>query len=251
MSKFLYIFGILAIAVILVIGIGCGKPEAQLTILCGGSFKEPAEKLVEEFENATGIDVDLSFGQSEDHLPHVKARKVGDLFISHSPYMEYTEDAQASSGWALVGHLRPVLIVKKANPLNLQKVEDLARPGLKVALPNPEFSTCGEMIEALFRKKSIWDDVGKNVGNAFFRSHSQVATAIEVGNRDAGMMWNGVAHSWLDTLEIVSTPYEYDQVIEVGVIGLSYSKNTQLVKRFLEFSEKKGEEIFTEFGYTK
>jgi len=228
-----------------------GRSAAQLTILCGGSFKKPAEKLVEAFEQETGVDVEISFGQSEDHLPHVKAQRVGDVFISHSPYMKYTEDAQSASRWVLVGYISPVLVVKKGNPINLEKVEDMARPGLKVALPNPEFSTCGEMVEQLLKKKGIWDDVKQNVGNAFFRSHSQVATAIKVGDREAGMMWNGVAHAWLDDLEIVPTPYEYDEVIEVGVIGLSYSKQPEIVEKFLKFSEENGKNIFVEFGYTK
>lgn len=242
---------VLIIVTIWMFGIGCGKREAQLTILCGGSFKDPVEKLADEFEKETGIDVEISFGQSEDHLPQVKEHKVGDIFITHSPYMKYTEDAQASAGWVHVGYVSPVLVVKKGNPHNLQRVEDLARPGLKVALPSPEFSTCGKMVESLFMKKGIWEDVMKNVENAFFRSHSQVATAIKVGNRDAGIMWNGVAHNWLDALQIVPTPYEYDEEIQVGIIGLSYSKNPKLVSRFLEFSKMRGTEIFTEFGYTK
>jgi hypothetical protein len=64
-------------------------------------------------------------------------------------------------------------------------------------------------------------------------------------------MWNGVAHAWLDDLEIVPAPYEYDEVIEVGLIGLSYSEQPEIVEEFLKFSEEKGRDIFTEFGYTK
>jgi len=51
----------------------------------------------------------------------------------------------------LVEYVRPVLVVKKGNPLNLEKNDDLARPGLKVALPNPKYATCGEMVEKLFK----------------------------------------------------------------------------------------------------
>ena len=255
MEKYVYVAASSVIVVILVIVVLVvyfpAKSGAELTVLCGGSFKEPAEKLVGTFEEETGIDAEISFGQCEDHLPHINAHDVGDIYIAHTPYMKYTEDAQACSRWVLVGYVRPVLVVKKGNLLNLEKIEDLARPGLKVALPNPEFATCGEMVEKLLKKKGIWDDVKKNVGNAFFRSHAQTGTAIKVGNRDAGMMWNGVAHNWLDALDIIPTPYEYDQVIEVGVIGLSYSKHPELVEEFLKFSEKKGEEIFGESGFTK
>ena len=253
LKKYIYVAGSLVIvAVLTAVSIHVYSPsKAQLTVLCSGSFKNPVEKLVREFEDESSIDVEISFAQSEDHLPHVKAHNAGDIYIAHTPYMKYTEDAQACSRWVGVGYIRPVLVVKKGNPLNLKKVEDLARQGLKVALPNPQYATCGEMVEKLFKEKGIWEEINKNVGNAFFKTHAQTATAIKVGNRDAGMMWNGVAHNWLDSIEIVPTPYEYDAVIEVGVIGLSYSEHLKFVEQFLKFSERNGEGIFAEFGFTK
>ena len=64
-------------------------------------------------------------------------------------------------------------------------------------------------------------------------------------------MWNGVAHNFLDAIEIVPGPYEYDQEVRVGVIGLSYSQKKDLVEAFLKFAEQNGEQVFTEFGYVK
>lgn len=227
------------------------KSPDQLTVLCGGSFRDPAEKLAMAFEDETGTSVEIAFGGCEDHLPHVRAHDVGDIYIAHTPYMEYTEDAGASLSWVRVGYISPVLVVKKGNSPGMEKIEDLAAPGLKVALPNPEYSTCGKMLKDLLEKKGIWEDVEKNTGNAFFRTHAQVATAIDVGGRDTGVIWNGVAHNWLGKFEIVPTPYEYDQVIEVGVIGLGYSEHPELVEEFLKFTEENGAAIFEEFGYTK
>lgn len=255
-KKYRYVAVSLIVAAILVSGLHfflseSSESSGQLTVLCGGSFIYPAEKLVEAFEDETGISVEIAFGGCEDHLPHVKARDVGDIFIAHTPFMEYTEDADACSRWVHVGYISPVLVVKKGNPLGIKKIEDLARPGLKVALSNPQYSTCGQMVKDLLEKKGIWEDVEKNTGNAFFRTHAQVATAIDVGGRDAGMMWNGIAHIWLEKFEIVPVPYEYDQVIEVGVIGLGYSEHPELVEEFLKFTEKNGDAIFKEFGYIK
>ena len=56
--------------------VGCGREEpsgaGEIDILCGGSFQPPVEKLARTFEGETGIKATLVFGQSEDHLPHVK-----------------------------------------------------------------------------------------------------------------------------------------------------------------------------------
>lgn len=229
-----------------------GQPDDQvLQILCGGSFQPPLQKLAEMFEAETGHQVELVVGQSEDHLPKVKTKAAGDVFVSHDPYLDYTEQAGAMLRWVQVGYVSPVLVVEKGTDLHIQSIEDLARPGLRVVLPNPEYSTCGEMVFELLEKKGIKDQVLANVGNAQVRSHAEVATAIKLGHRDAGIMWNGVAHNWLDAIEIVPTPYEYDEEIRVGVMGLSYSEKRELIEEFLKFVEQHGEEVFRQFGFVK
>ena len=235
---------------------GCSPQTEELEILCGGSFRPPMEKLVKLFEQETGCRASLVFGQSEDHLPKVKTHGVGDVFVSHDPFVKYTEEAGAMLRYVQVGYVAPVLVVKKGNPKKLKCFEDLAQEGLRVVLPNPEFSTCGEMVFALLDKKEKQQEgfkraVLKNVGNALVKTHATTATQIQLGHRDAGIMWNGVAHNWLDAIEIIPGPYEYDEEVRVAVMGLSYSKKKDKVEEFLKFVEAHGEEVFAEFGYVK
>jgi molybdate transport system substrate-binding protein len=150
-----------------------------------------------------------------------------------------------------VGYVAPVVVVRTGNPAEVKSIEDLARPGLKVALPNPDFSTCGEMLFALLEKKGIRAAVEENAGGAIFRSHAETGNAINIGERDAGVMWNGTAHTFKDSLEVVPTEYEYDETIRVWVMGLSYTQKKALVEQFLEFVKTEGAPIFTEYGYTK
>jgi molybdate transport system substrate-binding protein len=224
--------------------------EPEVLLLCGGSFKAPGEKLVAEYRKATGRTVTISFGQSEDLLPHVKNHTQGDLFLTHDPYAKYTAEAKAESRTVVVGYLRPALVVKKGNPKGIKSIEDLAKPGLRVALLNPEFSTCGKMVADLLEKKGLKDKVMANVGNALFRSHSEIATGIKMDQRDAGLMWNGVTSNYADAMDVVPTPAEYEEV-RVTVTGLSYSKNPKEVEAFLKFAEAKGVEVFKEFEYVK
>ncbi len=220
-------------------------------ILCGSSFGPPMEELAKMFEEETAVPMVISYGGSEDLLPHVKDHIKGDVFVSHDPYMDYTKEADAMLRWVPVGHVTPVIVVPKGNPKNIESIGDLTRDGLRVILPNPEFSTCGEMVFALLEKKGIKEQVLKNVGNRQFRSHADIGNKMKLGHGDVAIMWKGVAHNYLDVLEIVDTPYEYDEDVRVGVIGLSYSKNQDAVEKFLKFVEEHGEEVFAEFGYTK
>jgi molybdate transport system substrate-binding protein len=225
-----------------------GEP---ITILCGSSFRPPMEKITKMYEKETGGRTELSFGGSEDHLPNVKTKSAGDVYVTHSPYQQYTQEAGALLREVKVGFLAPVLVVPKGNPKGIKKIEDLAKPGLQVILTNPEFSTCGEMTFALLEKKGIKDAVLENVGNAMFKHHSEVGNKMKLGLGDAAIMWNGVANNFLDAIDIVPVPYEYDEEIVVSVMGLSYTKHPKQVQKLLDFVEANGKEVFKEFGYVK
>ena len=236
--------------------IGCSRKEipqktTELMILCGSSFVPPTEQLCSEFKAQTGIETVYTVGGSEDLLPHVKAGLKGDIFITHDPYLDYTRDANALADDVQVGFVAPVLAVQKGNPKNVKSMEDLTRPGLKVALTDPQYSTAGEMVFALLDKKGIKEAVMKNVENRLTKGHSNIGTFLKTQAVDAGIMWNGVAHTFRDSLEIVKTPYEYEQEIRVHIMGLSYTKQPDELRQFMEFARKRGPAIFAEHGYVK
>ncbi len=64
-------------------------------------------------------------------------------------------------------------------------------------------------------------------------------------------MWNGVAYTFRDSLEVVPMPYEYDETIRVWVMGLNYTKHEAEVARLVDFAKKEGPAIFAKYGYTK
>jgi molybdate transport system substrate-binding protein len=254
-SRVISILSLLSVFALLVES-GCSKKEAQnkppeLVLLCGSSFVPPAEQLCSEFKAQTNVEIVSTVGGSEDLLPHVKARAKGDIFITHDPFMDYTRDANALADNVDVGFVAPVLVVQKGNPLGIKSIEDLARPGLRVALTDPQYSTCGEMVFALLEKKGIKDAVMKNVENRLTKGHSNIGTFLKTQAIDAGIMWNGVAHTFKDSLDIVKTPYEYDVETRVHIMSLSYSKYPELLKQFMEFARKRGPEVFAEYGYVK
>jgi len=247
------IVGVCATGMVMSLG-GCGKgatQEKELVILCGSSFLPPTEALIAEFKAKTGIAATFTTGGSEDLLPNVKAKSIGDIFITHDPYLNYTKDAGACADQVEVGFVAPVLAVQKGNPKSIRKIEDLAQPGLKVALSDPKYSTCGEMVAALLQKKGLKDAVMVNVENRLTKGHSTLGTFLKTQAVDAVIMWNGVADTFKEHLEVVRTPYEYDTETRVWVIGLNYSKKPDLVKQFMDFVRTDGPRIFAEHGYVK
>jgi len=240
----------------LVVIFDCGKKKTgyrqeKLVLLCGSSFVPPGKKMCSEFTASTGIAVVTTVAGSEDFLPLVKTGRKGDILITHDPYLDYASDANALAEHAQVGFVAPVLVVQEANPKSISSIDDLTKEGLKAAFTDPQYSTCGEMVFKLLEKKGIKEAVMKNVGNRLTKGHSTVGTFFETGVIDAAIMWNGVANTFADSLDIVPTPYEYDSEIRVHVIGLSYSQYPEHVKKLVEFARTRGKEIFAEHGYVK
>ncbi len=239
---------------------GCDKGKAppatqpapgELVMLTGASFLEPVKTLCEEFTRETGIPVALSSGESEDLLPLVKMARKGDLFVTHDPYLDYVRQANALADHVTVGALAPAVTVQKGNPKGIKSFEDLAKPGLKVALPDPQYSTAGQMVFSLLEKKGIKDAVLKNVDTRLTRGHSKLGTLLKTQVVDAVVMWRAVAGNFADCADVVETPYEYDQEIAVHVMGLSHSKQPEAMKRFMESTRRRGPEIFRQRGYFK
>ncbi|MHC4175156.1 MAG: substrate-binding domain-containing protein [Planctomycetota bacterium] len=243
-------------SIVTVAVVGCtkdktGSDEKELILLCGSSFVPPAEQLYSEFKVQTGIEIIRTVGGSEDLLPLIKAGRKGDIFITHDPFLDYVGDANAMADHVHVGFVAPVLAVQKGNPKGVASIQDLTRPGLKVALTNPQYSTCGEMVFTLLDKKGIKEAVMKNVGNRLTRGHSDLGNLLKTQTVDAVIMWNGVAHTFSDSLEVVRTPYEYDEEIRVHIISLSHSKEAESLRKFIEFAQNRGPGIFAEHGYVK
>ena len=250
----------ISVAVITVLSafviVGCSKDEAkvedkELVVLCGNSFVKPMKQLCLEFTARTGIEIVTTSAGSESLLPLIKVGQKGDLFVTHDPYLDYVRKAGMLADHIQVGFVAPMLAVQKGNPKEVLRIEDLTRSGLKVALTDPKYSTCGEMVFQLLEKKGIKEAVMKNVENRLVRGHSDVGNLLKTETVDAVIMWNGVAYTFRDSVEIVPTPYEYDEEIRVHIIGLNYSKKPDLLKKFLEFAHNRGEAVFTKHGYVK
>ena len=243
--------GLLLISIVGLFGlVGCDSKD-DFVVLCGSSFVKPTEELCEQFTKQTGIKISTTVAGSEDFLPLVQAGKEGDILVTHDPFLDLVRDANALADYVHVGFVAPVLAVQKGNPKGIKSIDDLTREGLKVGLTDPKYSTCGEMVYALLEKKGIKEAVLKNVDTRLAKGHSTLGTWLQTGAVDAVIMWNGVANTFKDGLEIVRTPYEYDEEKRVHVIGLNYTKHGDALKKFIALIREKGPGVFAEYGYVK
>ncbi|MFN3813526.1 MAG: molybdate ABC transporter substrate-binding protein, partial [Aquificaceae bacterium] len=173
--------------------------EEKLLIFAGAASKPPTEEAAKAFEKKTGVKVDLVFGGSGYVLNQMILTKQGDIYFpGSSDYMELAKRKGVvfPESERYVVYLVPAIIVQKGNPKNIKSLRDLTKPGLRVAIANPEGVCVGayavEIIEKVFtpEEKSAFR---KNLVN-FTESCEKTATVVSLKAVDAAVGWSVFEH---------------------------------------------------------
>jgi molybdate transport system substrate-binding protein len=233
---------------------GCGKvsaPQQQtatLRVLCGSSMATPAQEIGRQFGETHKAQVEFDLGGSETLLPKILSGAHGDVFVCHDPFEQKLRAAGRCAGAVAVGYLEPVLAVRPGNPKGIRAVGDLARPGLKIGLGDPRYSTCGELFVNALRQRNLYDAV---MANAVLqaRTHAEVANGLIVGPLDAVVVWNFVMRLYAGKLEAVPTGIKYPAT-RVTVLALTSSENPALRDAFLTWcAQPQVQAVFRQHGY--
>lgn len=228
----------------------------SILMYVGAASKPPMEKIVGQFQRETGIKVVVIFGGSGYVMSQMKLSGKGDIYFpGSSDYMEIAkrEKLVFPETEEKVVYLVNAINVQNGNPKNIKTLKDLCRPGIKVAIANPEGVCVGayavEIIEKNFREaeKALFRE---NLSN-YTESCDKTAAAIALKTVDAVIGWS-VFQYWNPEL-IETVPLEKEEIIRIGYIPIAiatYSKNRELAQKFIDYVvSQKGKEVFKTFSY--
>ena len=230
--------------------------KESLLIFAGSASKPATQEIAKMFEKENNVVVDIIFGGSGYVLSQMKLTKRGDLYFpGSSDYMEIAK----KQGLVLPGSERKVVYlvsainVQKGNPKGIKSLQDLAKPGVRVAIANPEGVCVGSFAVEIIEKnltKEQKEQFRKNLVN-FTASCSKTANAIALKQADAVIGWR-VFEYWNSDL-IKTIPLKKEQIVRVGYIPIAiskYSKNPKLAQKFIDFlTSKKAKEVFAKYHY--
>ena len=161
--SFILITGLL----ILLLFTGCiREKEKTITAFVGSASKPAMEEATQVFEEATGIRVYLNFGGSGTILSQMKLSRSGDLYIPGSPdYMAKAEQSGVvePESVKLISYLIPAILIQQGNPKNIRTLSDLAKPGIKVGIANPESVSIGLYAYEILEYNNLLSEVGENI----------------------------------------------------------------------------------------
>lgn len=235
---------------------GAAQATEPLLVYAGAASKPPTEEAAALYEKQTGVKVDVVFGGSGYVLSQMKLARQGDLYFpGSSDYMEKAKrdgDVFPETEKVLV-YLVPAINVYKGNPHGIRTLKDLTRPGLRVAIANPEGVCVGAYaVEILEREFTPEEKAAfrKNLAN-YTESCEKTATAISLKMADAVIGWRVFQHWDPDRIETVPLPKT--QIPRVGYLPIAVSRFTRdraAAERFIDFlTGPDGQAVFAKYKY--
>lgn len=230
--------------------------EERLMVFAGAASKPPTEEAAKAFEAKTGVKVDLVFGGSGYVMSQMILGKAGDIYFpGSSDYMEIAKkkDVVFPESEKYIVYLVPAINVQKGNPHNIKTLKDLAKPGIKVAIANPEGVCVGAYAVEIIEKNFSAEEKAnfkKNLIN-YTESCEKTATAISLKAADAVVGWR-VFHYW-DPEKIETIPLQKSEIVRIGYIPIAIAKFTQnreLAQKFIDFLlSEEGKAIYKKYNY--
>lgn len=230
--------------------------QKPLLVYAGAASKPPTEEAAKAFEQRTGIKVDLVFGGSGAVLSQMELNKKGDLYFpGSSDFMEKAKEKGLvyPETESKIVYLVNAINVQKGNPKNIHGLKDLLRPGIKVAIANPE-TVCVGLYATEIIDKNLTDEEKQafkaNLLN-YTESCDKTATAISLKTVDAVIGWS-VFQDW-DPENIETIPLSQNEIQRIGYIPIAvsaFAEDKELAQSFIDFlNSEDGKAIFKKYKY--
>jgi molybdate transport system substrate-binding protein len=245
-----------ALFVVLMIGLCIAEGETSdrsITAFCGSASKPAMEEAATQFEHETGIRVDLHFGGSGTMLSQMKLARRGDLYIPGSPdYMSKAiqEGMVDPESVAIIAYLILAIDVQRGNPKNIHTLADLARPGIRVGIGNPEAVCVGLYAVEVLERNGLLKQVQHNIVT-HAPSCSATASLVAMQKVDAVIGWRVFSEWNPDKIEAVFLkPHEVSRLAYIPAAISTYSHDNKEAQQFIDFLiSAEGQKIFAKWGY--
>ncbi len=226
----------------------------------------PLEKAAQLFEQKTGIPVEISVCSrhcakpmaeeatgatgGDDFLLEIAEAGIHDLAIGGAEYL--LDDGEVRGivqkrKRRTIGYRTSALLVPAGNPKNIRSVQDMAQPGVRIAV---------SVIDCL---KGLWEDVCGRLGliepvrnNISYYANGCVAIVEAVATKqvDAAFGWTSFGHLEAGRIEIIKMP-KAQQVMRGTCVGLlSWAKQPALAEQFMDFlASPESRRVYREYGW--
>jgi len=229
---------------------GVSDAETSLLIPCGAGLQPAMDAIGAAYLQRTGVRTDFSYAGSGMLMAQLEFTHSGDLYMPGEAFwVTLAERKGLVAESTPVVYFTPVLAVPTGNPAGIRTLEDLARPGVRVALGDPEALAIGPRTKRILEGAGLWDTVQPNVV-MYAGCLPELANCIAMKGADVGIVWDALALQHRDKMDSIEIEPERNEAAEVMLATLTCAANPDEAKRFLEFaSSEEASAIFEQNGF--
>jgi molybdate transport system substrate-binding protein len=200
------------------------------------------------------VEINFSYKGSGYFIADIERSKEGDLYMPGEEFYllqavqrGYITDYNPETD--IAAYFMVVIATPRGNPGNIHKIEDFARPGVRVSLGNPKSCAIGIWCEKTFTRAGIWEQVQKNAVHEA-KCIAEAATAPQHRVVDASLIWSSTAVLYLRDLEIIPIEPHYRGFVRLPVATLTFARQPELARELKEFIlSEDGKAIFRSHAY--
>ena len=240
--------------------------KTTVRIFSAKACAAPLEKAAKLFESQTDIKVEISVcsrhcakpvaeeatGQTggDDFLLEISDAGIHDLAIAGA---EYLLDDGEVRGIVQRGQRRTIacrssaIIVPAGNPKNIRCIEDITKPGVRVGVS--VIDCLKGLWEDICGRLGLMDKIRKNIGY-YANGCIAIVEAVATSEIDAAFGWTAFQHLEPGRIEVIELPKEQQVLRGTGVGLLSFSKEPEAAKQFMDFlASSESQEFYKEYGW--
>jgi molybdenum ABC transporter molybdate-binding protein len=231
-----------------------GDPWAErpeLRLFSGGLNRPAIEEAIARFQQREGVDIVTTYAGCGSLVGQMKAGEHPDVYFAcDTTFMDPVRGRELDLFLepVVVSSTELVVIVPKQNPHGIARLEDLAQPGLKLALGDSELSALGALTDRVLAQRGLKDLVRANAQFTAPTADLCVAAVVE-GRLDAGIVYRANTALQRDRLLVLPIDGPLARAIQPIAIGRQ-AKYPRLAQRLMDaITAGENKERFTGLGF--
>lgn len=241
---------VIAAGLLAVLPLHTSAGAEELTLLAGAGLRQPVDVLTARFEQETGHRILTSYDGSGRLLARIEASGRGDLYMPGALFfLDRLERAgRIRSVRPLVAHTAVVGVALHAAD-RIRAFEDLAKPGLRLALGDPKAMAFGRTARTMMRRAGLEAEILENVA-VYGGTVKQLALYVARGDVDASIIGRADAFQFRDRIRMVPIPEAYFEPETIAVAVLNTTRHPETAERFCAFlASDEARAVFRRFGF--
>ncbi len=223
-----------------------GAAAGPITVLAAASLKEAFTTIGQGFEAANpGAEVRFGFGPSSGLAAQITQGAPADVFVSASAgNMEQVVAAGLAAAPRPFAKNVLQIAVPPQNPAGVRGLADLARPGVKVALCQPQVP-CGTVAT------QVLSNAGLTLTPVTLEADVKATlTKVRLGEVDAGLVYVTDVRAGGDAVRGIDIPADVNASTTYPIAALGRSSQAATARAFVEYVlSPQGQAVLTRAGF--